>query len=299
MALAALALWATVAEPNAPPAEAPKAVTLSAVPQSEYDALVGLYNASSGANWTDNSGWLSDPDVDNWYGVTVTSGHVTWLDLGSNNLIGSILPELGNLASLQGLSLSGNQLSGAIPPELGNLTKLTELYLQGNGLQGPVPAAITNLVNLNEADLGHNALWSDDPAVVAFLNDKDPDWAATQTVAPQNLRVTCSGGSSVFLAWDHIGYTGDAGRYELGVSTTPGGPYDLVGATANKLTTTLTVTLPSAPRTWYLAARTVTEPHDSCATVVSGWSDHVRVNTQESCGPYSVWIPLCVLLRQG
>ena len=32
--------------------------------------MVALYNATDGANWTDNTSWLSQEPLDTWYGVT-------------------------------------------------------------------------------------------------------------------------------------------------------------------------------------------------------------------------------------
>ena len=89
-------------------------------------ALVALYEATNGDNWTNNTNWLSDRPLDEWHGVrTDDGGRVTRLNLVENNLIGTIPSELGNLTNLQDLSLYSNQLSGSLPAELGNLTNLT------------------------------------------------------------------------------------------------------------------------------------------------------------------------------
>ena len=77
-------------------------------------ALMALYNSTNGENWTRNDNWLTAP-VSAWYGVTVSRGRVTRLLLHSNNLVGTIPSELGNLASLQQLWLFSNKLSGSIP----------------------------------------------------------------------------------------------------------------------------------------------------------------------------------------
>ena len=52
------------------------------VPREEYEALVALYNATDGDNWTNNTNWLdiTNHTVADWYGVTVTDGHVTALN---------------------------------------------------------------------------------------------------------------------------------------------------------------------------------------------------------------------------
>ena len=45
---------------------------------SDGEVLVELYNATDGANWTDNTNWLSDEPIGEWYGVSVDSnGRVT------------------------------------------------------------------------------------------------------------------------------------------------------------------------------------------------------------------------------
>ena len=54
-------------------------------------------------NWTDKTNWLTDSDLSTWYGVTVSNGRVTKLELKENNLTGAIPPELGNLSSLDSL----------------------------------------------------------------------------------------------------------------------------------------------------------------------------------------------------
>jgi len=73
---------------------------------------------------------------------------LTELSLYSNQLSGSIPPEIGNLTALTVLSLRSNQLSGSIPPEIGNLTALTGLYVFNNPLSGELPAALTQLTEL-------------------------------------------------------------------------------------------------------------------------------------------------------
>ena len=76
----------------------------------------------------------------------------------SNQLIGEIPPELGNLVNLEGLGLNNNQLSGEIPPELGNLTSLELLFLNNNLLNGEIPSELGNLDNLIGLGLNDNQL---------------------------------------------------------------------------------------------------------------------------------------------
>ena len=108
-------------------------------------ALVALYNSTDGANWTNNTNWLTG-NLDTWFGVTVTTGRVTQLQLYGNNLIGTIPVEIGNLTNLTGLSLVNNQLSGSIPHEIGNLTNLSDFRLEGNNFDSlPDLSALINL----------------------------------------------------------------------------------------------------------------------------------------------------------
>ncbi|WP_166404777.1 leucine-rich repeat domain-containing protein [Desulfonema ishimotonii] len=148
----------TVLQRTNTPCEISICDSITDIPKSECEALVALYNSTDGDNWTNKDGWLTDPVAGNWHGVTVVGGHVTSIDLSSNNLTGTIPPELGNLASLQKLYLYSNQLSGTIPPELGNLASLQRFDLTFNQLSGTIPPELGNLANLEYLALGHNEL---------------------------------------------------------------------------------------------------------------------------------------------
>ena len=135
-------------------------------------ALVVLYNTTDGPNWQDNTDWLAEP-VAQWHGVEVTEDRVTGLDLNSNQLTGSIPPELGNLANLRALNLNSNQLTGSIPPELGNLANLEILilgrFLEGNKLTGSIPLELGNLARLKELKLSNNQLTGSIPPELGNL----------------------------------------------------------------------------------------------------------------------------------
>ena len=126
---------------------------------SDQDALVVLYGATDGANWTNNDNWLSDVPIGQWYGVTTDSnGRVIHLILNYNQLTGEIPAELGNLANLQTLDLWENQLTGPIPSELGGLPSLEWLDLSDNQLTGPIPSELSRLTNLEHLSLSQNML---------------------------------------------------------------------------------------------------------------------------------------------
>ena len=118
-------------------------------PPVDRAALVALYNATDGPNWTNNHNWLSEAPIGEWYGVTTDDdGRVTQIRLWENNLIGSIPADLGNLTSLQRLGLWSNDLSGEIPSELGNLSSLERMSLDDNQLSGGIPSELGSLSNL-------------------------------------------------------------------------------------------------------------------------------------------------------
>ena len=131
-------------------------------------ALVALYNATDGPNWTNNSNWLSDAPVGEWHGVTADPyGRVVAIPLVNKGLVGKMPPEISDLTNLYQLDLSLNQLSGEIPPELGRLSKLEQLYLQGNSLRGSIPTELGTLTNLRILDLRGNDITGCIPAGLA------------------------------------------------------------------------------------------------------------------------------------
>ena len=83
--------------------------------------------------------WHADTPIQEWYGVTITSAGVTYLELLGDVLAGTIPPELGALAALERLVLDGNGLTGPIPPDLGRLGQLRVLWLMANFLTGSIP----------------------------------------------------------------------------------------------------------------------------------------------------------------
>lgn len=78
------------------------------IPDIERRALVALYQDTNGSNWNTKSNWLGAAgSEDTWYGIHITSGNVTSIDLADNNLVGSIPPELSDLTELKELRLGG------------------------------------------------------------------------------------------------------------------------------------------------------------------------------------------------
>ena len=135
-------------------------------------ALVALYNATDGPNWKENTNWLTDTPLGDWYGVeTDASGRVTGLELDSNALGGLIPPELGSLSNLQRLHLTENSLHGHIPSELGMLENLRSLNLRVNLLTRTIPPALGKLAKLETLRLNYNLLTGTIPPELGGLSE--------------------------------------------------------------------------------------------------------------------------------
>ena len=137
-------------------------------------ALVALYNATDGANWTTNTNWTSDMALSSWHGVTTNSdGRVTALALKDNGLDGTLPASLGNLSELEQLDLRDNDLSGALPTELADLINLTSLLLnESRALTGSLPDGLRELTDLTTVRIQHTELCAPD-------NDDFQTWWGT------------------------------------------------------------------------------------------------------------------------
>ncbi len=214
------------------------------------------------------------------------------LFLHQNQISGPIPPEIGDFACAY-FNLSGNRLSGAIPPEIGG-AHFDVLDLSNNALSGEIPTTITNL-NLECQYLGgihqywicydslfidFNMLSSSDSDVIAYLDKYDGvdrGWSETQTIPPTGLSVVDVNPNSVKLSWSPIQYTGDGGYYEIGVATTPGGPYTVHGQTSDKTFSSYVVDGLETAQDYYFAVRTFTPAHDDQQNdLLSEYSDEIK-----------------------
>ncbi len=138
----------------------------------DRDVLVALYNATYGSNWINNTNWLSDMPLGSWHGVyTDRNGRVVRLSLHSNNLTGTLPPELGQLTQLYSLYLSDNQLTGNITPNIGGLKNLKQLLLGANRFYGSIPPELAQLTKLVELKLNNNLLTGSIPPDLGQLTN--------------------------------------------------------------------------------------------------------------------------------
>ncbi|XP_052195992.1 receptor-like protein EIX2 [Diospyros lotus] len=83
---------------------------------------------------------------------------LTYLDISSNHLNGSIPLSLGNLKYLYYLDISNNNFSGKIPSFIGSLSSLGYLFLGRNRFSGEVPSSLQNCTRMGILDIGDNRL---------------------------------------------------------------------------------------------------------------------------------------------
>nr|VDD35060.1 unnamed protein product [Brassica oleracea] len=106
------------------------------------------YRVKLAKSWKGN-----DPCGRSWLGITCSgSNDVTVVDLGRQELTGTISPSFAKLTSLETINLSNNQLSGSIPTELTTLPRLRTLDVSNNDIHGDVPkfsASVTVLTTGN------------------------------------------------------------------------------------------------------------------------------------------------------
>lgn len=185
--------------PTKPPAarwEAEHRLAAQAGVNSDRAALMALYDATDGENWTNNTNWGTDEDLDAWYGVWTNSdgrveqlvirgnglsgripaalgslGALRRLDLSTNaNLGGGIPPELKNLGDLMVLAIIETSVSGGIPPELGNLSSLVALDFRSNSMSGGIPPELGNLTSLEILYIVNNGMSGSIPPELGNLS---------------------------------------------------------------------------------------------------------------------------------
>jgi hypothetical protein len=143
--------------------------SVSDLPAAECQVLVELYEATDGANWSNQAGWLDVASPCSWYGITCIDGHVDTVELSTNNLRGAVPSALGDLSVLRFMDLHNNAISGALPLEIGRLSQLVHLDLSANEISGPVPPTIGDLSALENLDLSNNALTGAIPEEIGKL----------------------------------------------------------------------------------------------------------------------------------
>ncbi len=289
------------------------------LPEIEREALRrALWNALGGEEWKNSSGW-QEPPLDNdglsmpgteadWYGLTLSGGHVVEINLKNNNLSGYLhddqLPSLSYLQTLlldsngiyyeipeslcrlnllTELNLSHNSLSYSLPDSLGFLSNLVSCRLNHNAFKGEIPASITKLTSVGtNLSLDYNGLSSSDSTVRRFLDLHAPGWELTQTTTPKNLRATTLSFTEIKLEWDPILYQSDGGFYNISYRDFPANHVYSVD-TDDKSVSSIIINTLSAGKTYYFKIRAYTPAHDSQKnSIYSDFSAEIMATTSIS-----------------
>ena len=140
-------------------------------------ALVDLYDSTNGANWKNNTNWLTTSPLNTWNGIVLdSSGRVSQINLYINNLTGTLPSSIGNLTQLTSISLHINAIGGDIPASIGNLTNLIGLDLGENKFTGTIPDSLANLTKLTQLDLDGNQLTGAIPSWIGNLTNLQDLW---------------------------------------------------------------------------------------------------------------------------
>jgi hypothetical protein len=163
------------------------------IPGEERQALIDLYNATGGENWTDHSGWLGPAGTEcSWNGVACRQTRagqwrVFHLGLSANRLIGTIPVSIAQLTHLENIFLGENQLSGSVPEALAGLKELKELLLMGNRLSGLLPDDLIRRWENGSLDIVADMAQFTDVSQIEF------DWAAAVPHARQRITLRADG----------------------------------------------------------------------------------------------------------
>ncbi|MGV6832001.1 MAG: FG-GAP-like repeat-containing protein [bacterium] len=139
----------------------------------DYSALEAIYNATQGAFWNTNFGWLSsDVPIAYWHGISVISSNnrVRRLDLNTNNLIGTLPSDIGSIEFLDFLDLRSNFISGTLPESLGDLQNITWIDFRFNQFSGTIPESITTIPGLFVFVVSNNNLSGPIPDFTTQVN---------------------------------------------------------------------------------------------------------------------------------
>lgn len=141
--------------------------------ETDTQALIELYNATDGDNWTNS--WDINSSVYSWSGVDIGMDEhngdprIIEVDLDENNLVGEIPESVGHISYLQKLTLSNNSLSGEIPTSFTTLPNLEVLSLNQNQLSGEIPSDIGDWKSMRWLHLNNNQLSGSIPTSITGM----------------------------------------------------------------------------------------------------------------------------------
>ncbi|KAL7157655.1 hypothetical protein ABFS83_02G091900 [Erythranthe nasuta] len=116
--------------------------------------------------------WNRTTNFCRWNGITCGRRHpdrVVAINLGSEGLIGSLSPHIGNLSFLRIISLGNNSFNGRIPQEIGLLRRLAYIEFSNNSFLGSIPKNMSQCKSLVYLNLINNNLSGNIPPEIGLL----------------------------------------------------------------------------------------------------------------------------------
>ena len=149
----------------------------------ERAALVKLFNANNGKNWTayHKENWCSDQPLYLWTGVEMTPDgkHVSNIWIADDNLKGQIPKEIADLTELETLHLinEGDESTNTypMPKEIGQLKKLKDVYFWMYPISGKLPESLFAIEGLERLGISHAPLdkWTIPAYITKLKNIKE------------------------------------------------------------------------------------------------------------------------------
>jgi Leucine-rich repeat (LRR) protein len=170
--------------------KAREAVSATVEPGDERQALTNLFLAMRGECWAKKDGWLSASDLGDWEGVTLNNdGKVVQLDLGENNLRGTLPQSFGVLTYLRGVYFDTNFIDGSIPESIAECKQMKDVYLNSNSLTGPLPTGLCELKCLEVFNVESNKLSGELPDLgqLSHLECLDLRWNNLTGTVPLSI----------------------------------------------------------------------------------------------------------------
>ncbi|WVY91727.1 hypothetical protein V8G54_037241 [Vigna mungo] len=144
---------------------------------------------------------------------------MTLIDMSSNNLSGTIPPQMFSLIGLHSLNLSNNRLEGEIPNEIGNMKNLESLDFSTNQLGGEIPQSLSRLSFLGYLNLSFNNLTGKIPSGTQLQGFSTLSYMGNHDLCGPPLTKICfqddkhehtklideDGNQSKFFEWFYIG----------------------------------------------------------------------------------------------
>lgn len=142
----------------------------------QRNALIDLYKATGGDNWTINTNWCSAEPVSTWQGIKCNSeGLVTSIELAANNLVGTLPQSLSVLMeSCTYLNLGFNKLSGDVPQSVikhKNWQYLWGDILSSNSLKfnySDIPFPEFSITDTAGGTIDSESIWKEKKVVIFY-----------------------------------------------------------------------------------------------------------------------------------